>query len=95
VSVGGVLSGDGAAGHEQHVRVRDVGERLVDAQMHEVVVVIDHARAFGADDRFRARQVREDLLGTDCVKRRESLVEADGDDHDGHCRRTDHVAGDD
>jgi hypothetical protein len=59
----GELTGAWTARHKQHVRAGDVGEGRVDAQMYEIVVVVDHSPVFGADDHLRAGQIREDLVG--------------------------------
>ena len=76
-------------GHQQHVRAGHIGERPVDAQMHEVVVVVDHTRILGAQHHLRTGQVREDLVGSDGIKRGESLVKTESDDHRAHYRRLD------
>lgn len=76
VAVCGVLRRDGTAGHQQHIRIRHIGERRINAQVHQVVVVVDQAGALSADDHFRAGQIGEYLVGADCVESGESLVKA-------------------
>jgi hypothetical protein len=55
VTVFGVLTGDRTAGHEQHVRAGHIGEGGVDAQVYQVVVVVDQSRVL--------RQMTTSVLG--------------------------------
>ena len=52
-------------------------------------MVVDHTQLLGAQHHLRTGQVGEDFVGTDGIKRGESLVETDGDDHRAHYRRLD------
>ena len=67
VPVCGVLGRGRAAGHKQHIRTRHIGERRVNAQVYQVIVVVDHSRVLGADDHLCAGQISEYLVGADCV----------------------------
>ncbi len=46
----GMLGRGWTAGHEQGIRTRHIGERRVNAQVHQVAMVVDHARVLGAND---------------------------------------------
>jgi hypothetical protein len=65
VPVCGILGGGGTAGHEQHIRAGHVGEGRVDAQVQQVVLVVDYTRVLGADDDLRVVQIGEHLIGAD------------------------------
>src|ERR1700736_1126778 len=82
VPVCGVLGGGGTAGHEQHIRAGHIGEGRVDAQVQQVVLVVDYTRVLGADDALRVVQIGEHLIGADRVQGCESSIKADGDDHE-------------
>jgi hypothetical protein len=56
VPVRGVLRCGRTAGHEQDIRAGHIGEGRVDAQVQQVVLVVEQTRVLAADDNLRAGQ---------------------------------------
>ena len=74
----GVLAGDRTTRYEQYIGSRNFGEGRIDAEVHQVVLVVENSRALGAEDDFRvgqeAGQVGEHRIGAHRVQRSESLA---------------------
>lgn len=77
------LSGDHAAGDQDHIRRRDLVEGVGDVEAQQTHVVGQLTPAFGADHHFGVGQLYQHLVRTDGIERGEPGIQADGDLHAG------------
>jgi hypothetical protein len=81
VALVGHRAGDRATGHEEDVRPRNIGERVLDLEAEQTFVVGEDPCAFGAEHQFGVGHELEHLIGAHGIERCELRVEADGDLH--------------
>ena len=70
------------AGYHDDFRVRYVGQGRRRGQDHAAFLVRDGPGTFGDEDRLRAGQRAEHLVGTDRVEHGEPVEQQDGNPHD-------------